>query len=344
MLQPAQLDVLRRWQPAGVIADVSSEEVESRLLQFDVPVVSVSNAVRASRIPRIGIDDEAVGAVVARHFLDRGLRQFAYAGRPDMEYSRRQLAGFAAEVKNALPDTIVHQRPAFPPMSSAAWTSADQMLGDWLVHIPRPLGLMLHDDDWGLWFTQICRAAKLRVPDDVAIVGVNDNQLNCDLAKPPLSSVGVPLERIGQEAAALLDKLMAGGKADRQATLLPPQGLSVRASSDVLAIEDPDLLAALRFVEQASNRPIGVEDILAEVPISRRVMERKFRQILGRSPLQHIQKAHVDRAKRLLAYTDATLQQVADRSGFGTMYHLCRIFKRETGQTAIEYRRQFRLK
>lgn len=341
---PLQMDVLRRWRPAGVIADVQDQATESWLMDLKVPVVSVSNYLSDYRVPRVGVDDHRLGEAVARHLLDRGLRSFAYFGRPDRQESRTQRAAFEATIRQAGIDTPLLPQPPFPGLDmSQGWTTSDHVLATWLLSMPRPLGLMLCDDDWGLWFTQVCRKAKLRVPDDVAIVGVNDNRLNCELSNPPLSSIGVPLQRIGHDAAALLDRLMAGEKPPGQPLLLPPLEVTVRASSNILAIDDPDLRAAVRFIADSSHLPITVDDVLREVPVSRRVLERKFRKVLGRSPSQEIRRVHIERAKRMLAYTDASLQQVSDRCGFGTMYHLCRIFRRETGQTPMGYRKQFRL-
>jgi LacI family transcriptional regulator len=145
-------------------------------------------------------------------------------------------------------------------------------------------------------------------------------------------------------AAALLDRLIVGEPPPPEPLLIPPLELSVRHSSDVLALDDPDLLAAVRFIHENSHQHISVEDVLKEVPIGRRLLERKFRSILGRSPLHEIRRARVDRAKRMLSLTDATLRQVAERSGFETIYHLCRTFRKETGQTAMQYRRQFRMR
>jgi LacI family transcriptional regulator len=342
-LSPGRLAMLRRWAPAGIVADVATPEAEAALAALGMPVVCVSHALAEQRFPRVGVDDEAIGTAVAQHYLERGIRHFAYFGRPDRADSRAQVHGFADAARTG--GGTFHGEPTLPSSSqSGEWTSLDQILSDWLVPLPRPLGLMLWDDDWGLWLTQVCRVAGLRVPDDVAIVGVNDDRLNCELTSPPLSSIGVPRERLGHEAAALLDRLLAGDAPPTDPLLIPPLELSVRHSSDVLALDDPDLLAAVRFIHEKSHLHINVEDILKEVPIGRRVLERKFRGILGRSPLHEIRRARVNRAKRLLALTDATLRQVAERAGFETIYHLCRTFRKETGQTAMQYRRQFRMR
>ena len=337
------LDRLRRWRPDGIIANITDAEMEKTLQSLDVPVVDVSNRRAAGGMVGVGVDHVGVGRLAAKHLIELGFRSFAYFGDSAWESCEYQLQGFRDEIERSDYQDAVHVAPPLPSLDmSQAWTSADDVLAEWLTSVPRPFGLLLGDDEWGLWITQVAHRAGLRVPEDVAIIGVNDDTLHCELATPALSSIKVPLSGIGHEAGVLLDKLMSGADVDDGRMTLPPLGIAARQSTSVLAVDDPDLAAAVRFVESASHRPISVDDILDIVPVSRRQLERKFREHLGRSPLQEIRRAHLNKAKSLLAGTDATLQEVADRSGFGNMYHLCRVFKRETGETPITYRRKQR--
>ncbi len=337
------LDRLRRWRPDGIIANITDAEMENTLRQLDVPVIDVSNHRTSGSLAGVGVDHAAVGRMAANHLVELGFRDFAYFGDSSWESCDQQLEGYKqALIDNGLSGEVSTSPPLPRLDMSQAWTSADDVLAEWLASIPRPFGLLLGDDEWGLWITQVAHRAGLRVPEDVAMIGVNDDSLHCDMATPALSSIKVPLSRIGYEAGVMLDKRMKGEHVDNAWIKLPPLGISPRQSTSVLAVDDPDLSAAVKFVESASHRPISVDDILDIVPVSRRQLERKFREHLGRSPLQEIRRAHLNKAKSLLAETDATLQEVADRSGFGNMYHLCRVFKRETGETPITYRRKHR--
>lgn len=337
------LDRLNRWRPDGIIADIADPEMEKTLARLDIPVIDVSDKRTSGVISGVGVDHVAVGQLAARHLIELGFRDFAYFGDNSWESCRRQLDGFMSEVQQKIPGGTISTPPPLPSLDmSQAWTSADDVLAEWLESIPRPFGMMLGDDEWGLWITQIAHRAGLRVPEDVAIIGVNDDTLHCELASPALSSIQVPLSRIGYESGMLLATLMKDKKIKKQHILLPPLGIAPRQSTSVLAVDDEDLAAAVKFIENASHRPISVDDILDNVPISRRLLERKFREHLGRSPLQEIRIAHLKKAKSLLIETDDTLQDVADHSGFGNMYHLCRVFKRETGETPITYRRKHR--
>jgi len=197
-------------------------------------------------------------------------------------------------------------------------------------------------DVWGLQVVEACRLAALRVPEDVAVLGANNDDVLCELARPSLSSVMVPAEQIGFEAAALLKRLLAGAKPAKKPLLLPPPGLITRQSSEMLAIDDPEVAAALRFVRNHSHVPVRVKDVLRDVPVSRRALERRFHELLQRGLGEEIRRVHVERAKQLLATTERAMAEVADQAGFSSQQQLSRVFRRETGMTPGTYRRKMR--
>lgn len=340
-LSPSRLDLLKRWSPDGIIAEIPSKEDEKTLSKLRVPAVSVSNIFSGSRFPQVIADQTAIGQAVARHLLDRGLRNFGYLGLPVRQDTDLQYRGFAGAVKEA--GGYLHTPPPIPVSAMADWASLDQKMSEWLLSVPKPCGLMLWDDDWGMWITQLCRLSNVRVPDDAALVGVNDDTLNCELAEPALSAVGIPLQQIGHAAAEMLDEMLGGGKPTGP-RYIPHLTITTRPSSDILTMPDADLVAAVRYIRSMAHTKIGVEDILAAVPVSRRILERKFRKFLDRTPLQEIRRTQVDLAKRLLAQTDAPLKDIGARIGFDNVYHLCRTFKQQTGLTPMQYRRQFRVR
>ncbi|MEM8737917.1 MAG: DNA-binding transcriptional regulator [Planctomycetota bacterium] len=333
---------IRRWDPDGVLVGIADAATPGYLDRLDVPCVDIGENPLGDR-PRVEVDQHAVGQLAAEHFLERGLRSFAYFGYADRTRDQRQFAGYAQRVAEAYPDAKVHHVPSMSTLDmSRAWTSVDDDLGQWIAGLPQPLALMISDDEAGLWLSQVCKHHGLTVPDDVALLGVNDDSLNCDLSRPALTSVQTPLRRLGREACRLLEQLMDGQDPPDRTLSLPPLRLTVRQSTNLLMIRDDQLRHAIRFIHASAHRPIGVEDVLDQVAVSRRVLERRFRQHLGRTPLQEIRRAHVERARELLAATDDGLQAIADASGFSSIYHLCRVFKRETGETATDYRQKFR--
>jgi LacI family transcriptional regulator len=190
--------------------------------------------------------------------------------------------------------------------------------------------------------SEACQLADLRVPDDVAIVGVDDDDLLCELGRPSLSSVALPSEQIGAEAAALLERLLHGKPPPPGPILLPPREVVVRQSSDILAITDPDVAAAVRFIRNHGSRTIQVADVLEAVPVSRRGLEWWFRRIIRRGIWEEIRRVHLERGKTLLAGSELPMAEVARRAGFTDARQLSVVFRQETGLTPTAYRRQFR--
>ncbi len=337
-LSPSRMELLKRWSPDGIIAEVLSDADETALRKFDVPTVSVSQVIDSKVFPRVIPDHASIGEAVGRHLVEGQLRDFGYIGPPGREDARLQRGGFARVIAQS--GGRLHESP--PMIWGADWSSMDERMGEWLARLPRPFGLMLFDDDWGLWVTQLCRLRQIRIPDEAAVVGVNDDRLNCDLAEPALSSVGIPLEQIGIHAAQVLARMLSGRKASPHTVKVPHLGVTSRPSSDILTIPDPDIVAAVRFVRTHAHTRIGVRDILVAVPVSRRILERKFREHLGCTPLQIIRRTQIEAAQQLLARADSSLKDIAQQIGFDNVYHLCRLFKKLTGQTPMQYRRQFR--
>ena len=185
-----------------------------------------------------------------------------------------------------------------------------------------------------------CRSAGLAVPSDVAVIGVDNDALLCDLASPPLTSVIPNAHRAGYEAAALLEKLMAGRKVPATAHLIPPLGVAARQSTDVLAVDDRDVARAVQFIREHACEGINVSDLLRTVPLSRRVLEQRFQKLLGRTPREEILHVRLARVRQLLGETDLPLYLIAERTGFEHVEYLSVVFKRETGQTPSEYRQE----
>jgi LacI family transcriptional regulator len=215
----------------------------------------------------------------------------------------------------------------------------DRVAG-WLKKLPKPLGLMACNDIRGQEVLSACRAAGITVPEEVAVIGVDNDEMLCELSDPPLSSVSLDTERIGYEAAALLDQMIAGKKNLDLPILVLPAGIITRRSTDVLAIEDRHIANATRFIRERACVGIDVSDVLKFVPLSRSTLERRFLRLLGHSPKEEILRTRLDRAKQLLAETDLSLAQVADKVGFQHPEYLSVIFKKKTHLTPGEFRAQ----
>ena len=209
----------------------------------------------------------------------------------------------------------------------------------WIKKLPKPLGVMTGNDPRGIQLLDACRRAGVAVPEEVAVVGVDNDELVCELAYPPLSSVVPDAVRIGYEAAALLDRLMKGEPAPAAMQTIPPEGLAIRQSSDVTAIADPRLADALRFIREHACDGIGVNDVLDHLAVSRSVLQRLFRKHFDRTILDTITGVRIARVKQLLTETDMPLADIARRAGFSYMEYLSSTFRRQTGWTLSAFRR-----
>ncbi|HVR87070.1 MAG TPA: substrate-binding domain-containing protein, partial [Planctomycetota bacterium] len=309
---------------------------DPRIVRSGLPTVGLYDRVEDRlRLPMILNDNLAVGRMGARHLADRGFRHLAYYGVRRERWSELRLAGAAEVARSAKATFAVHA-------SGGTWEPSQERLQRWIASLPRPLGLVAANDLHGLRALDACRRAGLAVPEMVAVVGADDDAEVCELSDPPLSSVTFHPERVGQEAAALLDRLMGGRAAPAQPLLVPPLGVSARQSSDILAIDDPDVAQAIHHIRRHAFEGITVEDLLRELPLSRRALEHRFRRRLGRTPKEEIQRLRFEEAKSLLATTDLPVARISDRLGFHQPAYLSAAFQREAGMTPSSYRRNHR--
>lgn len=328
----------------GYLAHVFSRPIAEALLAHGKPVVNVSGVLPDLPIPRVVVDHAEVGRLAARHMLERGVRVFGFVGYPDHEFSLGRERGFREVVEAAgFRVSSFHERTHRIQDPTGLWPWNTPLL-QWLASLSKPAGVLASHDTQGAQVSEYCRQLGLSVPDDVAIVGVDNDDLLCELARPSLSSVSLPGQRIGYEAAMLLDKRLRGDLADDATVVLPPAGLVVRQSSDLLAVPDPDVGEAVRFIHEHAHRPIRVPDVLRAVPVARRSLERRFRKWLDRSISEEICRVHLERSRALLAGTDLSIAEVARLAGFTDGRQLSIVFRRETGTTPSAFRRRFRLR
>lgn len=336
------MSVLRSLRPTGVIAHVYQPRLAAGLRRLGVPTVNVSGVLPATKLPRVGIDDVAVGRVVAEHLLDRGLRAFAFVGHAHHGYSIDRAAGFVETLARHGFEVQVYEHPT--PGADRFDTQGrpwalDARVREWVARLPNPVGLLACNDMWGVQITEACRQLGLRVPEDVAIVGVDDDDLLCELARPSLSSVAVPGESIGFTAAEMLERMMRGRRTFTNASLLPPIGVIARQSSDLVATADAEVARAVRFIRDRLTHNVCVADVLVAVPVGRRSLERRFRAVIGRGIWEEIRRSRVESAKRLLADTTLSMPDVAARAGFTSAKQLSLVCRQELNTTPTAYRR-----
>lgn len=329
---------LRRWKGDGLITRVMTPDFAQWIKKQQLPVIDLNDRLPSSGFPRINSDDQHIGRLAAEHLLERGFQHFGYCGFSEELWSDRRRDGFQ-ETLHAQGLTAAGFDTPWAMPQTASWDRQQEQIAAWLSTLPRPVGLMCCNDMRGQHVLDACSRLGWSVPEEAAVVGVDDDELLCEFCDPPLSSVRPNPERIGYLAAALLDSWMQGRAPDAQEEVLPPLGVTTRQSSDVLAMDDPQIAAAVRFIRETACRGITVNDVLRSVPQSRTMLERKFRKFLGRSPQAEIRHVQIKRARQLLAETDLKLERIAELTGFQHPEYLSVVFKREVGQTPGEFRR-----
>ncbi|MBL9190038.1 MAG: DNA-binding transcriptional regulator [Opitutaceae bacterium] len=329
---------LTGWRGDGIIARIETPKIARAVVRTGLPAVDVSAARLVPALPWVETDDEAIAHLAAEHLMERGFKRFAFCGDGRFNWSLWREKHFAGRLKQAGHDCAVY-RPLEPSVDGAGDVAAEaRNLAQWLKGLPKPVGIMACYDIRGQQVLDACRGAGLPVPDEVAVIGVDNDALLCDLASPPLSSVKPNAHRAGYEAAALLDRMMAGKKVAAKAHLIAPLGVAERQSTEVLAVDDRDVARAVQFIREHATEGIQVGDVLKAVPLSRRVLEQRFQKLLGLTPRAEILRTRLERVKQLLAQTELPLYIVAERTGFEHAEYLSVLFKRETGRTPSDWR------
>ncbi len=328
------------WHGDGIIARIGTRAAARRVRAAGVPAVNIS-AIELPGVdfPRVATDLPAAGRLAAEHLLDRGFVHFAYYGLTHRSYVDRHYAGFA-EAVSTVSDDCPFYGTTFDSGAGArtAWNTRQRGLSRWLKTLPKPVAIVTWTTELGRELIHACRREELLVPEQVAVLAADNDELLCEACSPSLSGIALTSERIGFEAAKLLDRLMHGERPPRAPYLLEPTGVLTRQSTDTLAVDDPDLARAVAFIRGHATDRIQVPDVLREVPVSRRWLERRFREVLGRGPAAEIRRVRLDRAKHLLAKTDLPVPEVARLAGFGSREYLAAVFKSELNLSPRQYR------
>jgi LacI family transcriptional regulator len=345
LLEPTRLSLkyLKRRQPDGLIAHLASEEMLSALESLQARYVNVSSYLPPGRDPRVSLNDYAIGAAAAEHLIQRGFRRFGFVRIIDAYFSKQRHRGYADTIREAglelLPEPPLLLRRFQPDREKV-----DDLLSrfrQWVDHSKVPLGLFACTDEMAVRYVNACNQAGIHIPEEIAIVGVDDDEFLCESTTPPLSSVSIQADRVGMEAARTLDDLLAGQPAPAEPCLIMPGQVRTRQSSDVLAIEDDQVVTAMRHIRQNAHLPIKIKDVLNCVPLSRRMLEIRFKQHTGQTILQAIRTQHLQRAKSLLAETDLTITEVAQKSGFANSQRLNDAFRRTMQMSPKDYRSRY---
>jgi LacI family transcriptional regulator len=310
------------------------------IIDMRIPVIFASY--RREEIPdtsRIMTDDNAISKMAAQHFIDRGFKNFAFLGYDNMYWSANRSRFLADCLKRK--GFHLHSFRQAASAKKRLWDNEQFIVAQWLKSMPRPFALMSCNDDRARQAVTACRIAGLSVPDDVAVIGVDNDDFVCDLSNPPLSSIDLNTERAGFEAAELLDKMMSSKRTKPQKIIVSPTRVVTRQSSEIYAISDSEVAAAVRFIRENARQAIQVNDVVNAVTLSRRSLYQRFRRLLGRSVHEEIRRARVDEIARLLVETNLSVYEIALRLRFPGVDHIAQYFRKQKGMNPLAYRNKY---
>ena len=333
--EPSRL--LRSWKGDGIIFRSTSRAMVGAIRRKCVPAVDTNSAVVGHGFPLVYADENRIAQCAVTHFLERQFQHFAFCLVEESRWVQWRREAYLRELARLGLQAHVN---AVEKSAELSWDQQHRRLMAWVADLPKPIGVLAANDVCGMRLIAACRTAGLRIPEQVAVLGVDNDEVLCRLTSPPLSSIDLDTPTIGYRAASLLNDLMCGAVAPSEPIWIPARGVVTRQSTDTLAIEDADLAQAMAFIRERACEGIDVDDVVQNVCISRATLERKFAACLQTTPRQAILRLQMERVKCLLAETNYPLEQIAQWTGYKTQSHLSVAFKRETGLTPGEYRKE----
>jgi LacI family transcriptional regulator len=303
-----------------------------------VPAVELRTHRLDHPFPVVGVDNHAVGEACAAYLADLGFRNFGVYGLTTEPFFEVRRLSFMKALRRrgflcqSLEQSFLHEKPG-------EWERQQTVLIRWLQDLPKPTAILACTDQLGFWLLDACLRAGIDVPEQVAVMGVENDETLCEMSSPPLTSMRLPGEHVGYQAAKLLERLMKGGKRPSKAQLIKPLGIISRKSTDTVAVDDPFLSEAIRVIRDKASEGLRVKDVLKRIPLSRSTLERGFREVLGRSPTAEINRVRLEKAQRLLIDTDLTLQQISQRTGYSSEQYFSHAFRAMYGSTPGSYRK-----
>ncbi len=340
-----ELPRISRWKGDGIIARTEDNRIVQSIIRSGLPAVMLDppakfkiNSFTKKRIIQVSPDPAKIAQIAVDHLLNQGFRHFAFCGFQGRIWSDPREENFLRILRDHGYSCFLYR----PPLRSAMrWETEEPVLSEWLRTLPKPIGIFTCNDIRGRQVLDACSLAEIAVPRDVAVLGVDNDDLFCELCNPPLSSIALNVTQAGFEIAGLLDKLMKSARHSVQKYYkVEPLYVVERQSTDVLVVQDFLVAEALAFIRNSASRPIGVSDVANKVAVSRRSLEIRFRRAVGWSVHDEIQRIRLNRVRRFLLETELTMDKIAELSGFASSSYMAAAFRKQWKLTPLQYRKQ----
>ncbi len=333
------LPKLKDWGVTGIILrDASNIE---KIVSGNIPAIFAIHMEDKDKMPHmlhtVITDDDAIGTLAAEHLLDRGFQNFGYCGFDETQWSRARGNAFGRRIARNKFETHIYTSLT----KKHSWSEELASVAAWLISLPKPVGIMACNDDRAQHILEAAKIINVKIPEEAAVVGVDNDELLCELSDPPLSSIALNTEKGGYEAAAILDKLMAGKHIKGRIISIEPVKVVVRRSTDILAVNDDEVAAAVEYIRNHAREKILIKNVVNATTTSRRNLQKQFRRILGRSILDEIKRVHAEHIAYMLTETNFSLSYIAESLGYNNMYNLSRFFREAKGINALTYRKRF---
>ena len=324
----------------GIISKAAYPELADVVKSLGVPAVDLNEQLTDLGLPRVHNDNRMIGNMAAEHLLDRGYEHYGFVGYPSIFWSEERREGFEQVLADQGNACQIFQGSATTPQryQLVSWEADHVALAEWIAQQDKPLGIFAANDFIAVRVLDACREAGVGVPEEVAVVGVDDETVATYVASPQLTTVCPDAFGVGYRAAATLDRLMRGEEVEESTVVIPPVELIARHSTDAIAIADLDIRDALQFINKFACDGINVNDVIDAVECSRSVLQRKFRRLLGRTLHDEILRVRMNAVKALLINTELTLPDIADRVGVPHSEYLSAQFRKLVGMTVTDFR------
>ncbi len=331
---------LRRWKGDGIIARIEDETMAQVIVDMGVPTVNVSASDFVKEMPTVVDNEEVKIRTAFEHLQERGFREFAFCGTAGYIWSTTREELFKRLVHEADCACHIYKNPSSGKHHDN-WEQEQTKVVKWLQNLPKPVGLLASHDFRGQHVLDACHRAEIAVPEQVAVISLGDDDVLCNLTSPSMTSVASAPRDAGYKASSVLDQLMAEKSVSPRLLLLESFWVHQRQSTDVMAIDDEDVVTALQMIRRQACDGIKVEDLLKKVPLSRRQLELRFKKLVGRTLHEEILRVKITHAKQLVAHSKLPLSDIANRAGFAHASHMGEVFQNKLGVTPSEYRARF---
>ena len=328
---------LRNWDGDGILTRTHTQEMANLIAETGLPTVELRSTDLNHNFPFVGMDNALIGRTVADHFLTRGYRHFAAYQIGSESFFRDRNQNFIDAVRSANCDC--RERHVDEQGAPADWDEAQDSLIEWLRDLPKPVGLFATNDSLAVRILDACTRAGIRVPEEIAVVGTENEETLCTFASPQLTSIAFDGEAVGFRAAEILDDLMAGKPAPDKPSLIPPRGIVLRQSSDELMMDDRLVARALQIIRDEVFEGITVSELCRRLSTSRSTLERRMKAAIGRNPKAELQRLQFRRVEELLRFTTFTIEDIAQRCGFSYAHYLQSVFRERYGMTPNQFRK-----